>query len=31
MTALVIGGLLGGVLTGIILFFTKLVRDAMAS
>lgn len=30
-TALIIGGLLGAVLTGIILFFIKLVRDAMAS
>jgi hypothetical protein len=29
--ALIIGGLLGVILTGIILFFTKLVRDAMAS
>jgi len=31
VSALVIGGLLGVILTGIVLFFTKLVRDAMAS
>lgn len=30
-SALIMGGLLGGVLMGIILFFTKLVRDAMKS